>query len=122
MSVLRLAAASEAALAVALLIDPQLVFGLLLSANASGAAIVVARFAGLAFLGLSLACWPERGASVPRPALRAMLAYNALAALYLVSLGWAGDWVGPLLWPAAVIHAALAVGCMVVRPGAAGAS
>jgi hydrogenase/urease accessory protein HupE len=120
MNVLRLAAAAEGALAVALLIDPQLVFGLLLSANVSGAAIVVGRFAGLAFLGLSLACWPERGASARRLALRAMLAYNALATLYLVSLGSAGEWVGPLLWPAAVIHAALTVGCIVVLRRAGG--
>jgi len=113
MRVLALAAASEAALGVALLLDPPIVFRLLLGAEASGAGLVLSRVAGIALLGLSLACWPDRGASVRRPALRAMLAYNALATLYLVYLGIGGEWVGRLLWPAVVLHAVLTTWCFV---------
>jgi hypothetical protein len=40
-----------------------------------------------------------------------MLVYNALATLYLAFLGLATH-VGVLLWPAAVLHAALAVWCL----------
>ena len=33
--------------------------------------------------------------------------YNLLITLYLLYLGIRGEWVGLLLWPAVVIHAAL---------------
>ena len=122
MRVLAVAAASEAMLAVALLLDPPLVFRLLLGTEASGAALVMGRVAGIALLGLALACWPEPGASGQRPALRAMATYNALATLYLVYLGLGGAWVGPLLWPAGLLHAVLTAGCLVAlrREGPAG--
>ncbi len=113
MRVLAFAAACEATLGVALLLDPPIVFRLLLAAEASGAGLVVGRVAGIALLALSLACWPGRGASVRRPALRAMLTCNALATLYLVYLGIGGEWVGRLLWPAVVLHAVLTIGCVV---------
>ncbi len=107
MRVLALAAACEATLGMALVLHPPLVFRLLLGAEASGAAPAMGRVAGIALLALALACWPDRGASVRRPALRALLTYNALATLYLVYLGIGGEWVGRLLWPAVVLHAVL---------------
>jgi len=113
MRVLALAAACEATLGVALL----------LGAEASGAGPVMGRVAGIALLGLSLACWPDRGAGARPPALRAVLGYNGLATLYLVHLGIGGEWVGPLLWPVAVLHAVLAIWCIVAlrrREAAAG--
>ena len=36
-----------------------------------------------------------------------MLIYGAAVTLYLSYLGIRGDWVGPLLWPAVVLHAVL---------------
>ena len=36
-----------------------------------------------------------------------MLTYSALVTLYLLYLGIRGEWVGPLLWPAVVLHAVL---------------
>jgi hypothetical protein len=107
MRVLALAAVCEATLGVALLLDPPIVFRLILGAEASAAGLVMGRVAGIALLALSLACWPERGASDRRPALRGMLAYNALATLYLLYLGIEGEWMGRLLWPAVVLHAVL---------------
>ncbi len=112
MTVLAVCAVSEAALAVALLLDPPLVFRLLLEAEASGTAVVAGRLAGIALLGLALACWPERDAN-DRAALRAMLFYNALATLYLAYLGLAGERAGLLLWPAALVHAVLTAYCFV---------
>jgi hypothetical protein len=122
MKLLALAAAGEAALAVALLLDPRLVYQWLLGADASGAALVMGRVAGIALLGLALACWPERGTSGHRAALRAMATYNALATLYLLGLGLGGTWVGPLLWPAGILHAVVTAGCLVAlrREGPAG--
>ena len=33
--------------------------------------------------------------------------YSALATLYMAFLGVTGEWVGPLLWPAMLVHALL---------------
>ena len=97
--VLLLAAVSEAATGLALLIVPSLVGRLLLGAELSGVSIPVARVTGIALIALGVACWPGR------TALCGMLTYSALATLYLLFLGIRGNWVGPLLWPAVAAHA-----------------
>ena len=56
-------AACEATLGAALWIAPSLVLRLLLGAEASGTALVLGRFAGIAWLSLALACWPARETS-----------------------------------------------------------
>jgi len=94
------AAAGEAATGLALLIVPSLVGHLLIGAEITGTAVIVARVAGIALIGLGLACWPG-------PPLVGMLTYGALATLYLAYLGIQGEWAGPLLWPAVVLHAVL---------------
>ncbi len=86
----------------ALLIVPALVGRLLLGAELSGVAVVVARVAGIALLALGVGCWPG-------PASLGMLTYNALATAYLGWLAAGGQWAGPLLWPAVGLHAALTV-------------
>lgn len=76
----------------------------------SGGGIPLGRVAGVALLGLGLACWPGRqAADGGSPAFRAMLIYNALVALYLGYLGTVGHLGGLLLWPAAVLHAVVAL-------------
>jgi hypothetical protein len=83
---------------------------LLLGANLSPDAVPVARVAGLALLGLGLASWPGRArAESNGPAFRAMLVYNALVALYFIHLATARHVAGPLLWPAVVVHALVAL-------------
>ena len=42
--------------------------------------------------------------------LTAMLAYNLLVTAYLTYLGFGGNLVGRLLWPAVGIHAVLTLG------------
>jgi len=98
--VLVFAAIGEAATGLALLIVPSLVGHLLIGAEITGAAVIVARVAGIALIGLGLACWPG-------PPRVGMLTYGALVTLYLAYLGIQGEWVGPLLWPAVVLHAVL---------------
>jgi hypothetical protein len=98
---LLLAAVSEAATGLALLIVPSLAGRLLLGQELAGVAIPVARVLGIALIALGIACWPGR------TALCGMLTYSALATLYLLYLGIRGEWVGPLLWPAVVLHAVL---------------
>ena len=91
---LALAAASEAALGLALLVYPPIVIRLLLGAEIIGVGDVVSRFAGIALIGLGLACWPNGSAHQP---LHGMLTYSTLATLFLVYVGVRGQRVGVLL-------------------------
>jgi hypothetical protein len=98
--VLVLAAVSEAATGVALLIVPSLVGRLLLGVELTGVAIPVARVTGIALIALGVACWP----GTP---LVGMLTYSAAVTLYLAYVGFAGGLTGILLWPAVVLHVIL---------------
>ena len=101
--VLTVAAVLEVATGMALLIVPSLVGRLLFGAEFTGVANPVARVTGIALLALGVGCWPGS------TALCGMLTYGALATLYLAYLGVIGEWVGPLLWPAVVLHGILTV-------------
>ena len=96
--VLIFAAVGEAATGLALVIVPSLVGQLLLGEGLVGAAIPLARVAGIALIALAIACWPG-------PPLVGMLVYSAVVTLYISYLGLAGGMSGVLLWPAAVLHA-----------------
>jgi len=91
------ASIAEAATGAALLIAPSLVAQLLLGEQLAGLAIPVARVAGLALIGLAIACWPG-------PPAAGILAYSAMATLYLAYLGLAAGLTGILLWPAIILH------------------
>ena len=101
--VLLLAAVSEAATGLALLIVPSLVGRFLLGAELTGVSVPVARVTGIALIALAVACWPGR------TALCGMLTYSVLATAFLAYLGIRGHWVGPLLWPAVAAHAVLTI-------------
>jgi len=92
-----LAAAAEAATGLALLVVPSFVGQLLFGAEFTGVAIPLARVLGIALIALGVACWPGTHQV-------GMLTYSALATLYLAYVGFAGDSVGILLWPAVVVH------------------
>ncbi len=109
--VLALAAAGEITTGLALLIVPSLVGQLLLGEALAGVAIPVARVAGIALIGLGIACWP----GTP---LLGMLTYSSAVALYLAYLGLTGVSSGILLWPAVVVHLALTV--LLIRERAGG--
>jgi hypothetical protein len=98
--VLVLAAVSEGAMGLALLIVPSLVGQLLFGTELTGIATIVARVTGIALLALGIASWP----STP---LVGMLTYSAAVTLYLAYLGLAGGFSGILLWPAIVVHVIL---------------
>jgi len=98
--VLVLAAVSETATGVALLIVPSLVGQLLFGTELTGIALTVARVAGIALIALGVACWPG-------PPLAGMLIYNAAVTLYLTYIGFAGHLTGILLWPVVVLHVIL---------------
>ena len=101
---LSFAAVAEALTGVALMAAPSIVGRLLLGAELSGVSVAVARVAGIALVALGVACYP--GEAVGRGRC-GMLTYSLLVTLYLVYLGFTGEWVGRLLWPAVAIHVAL---------------
>jgi hypothetical protein len=100
--VLVLAAVSEAATGLALVIAPSLVARLLLGEELSGIAVPVARVAGIALIALGVACWPGM-------ALVGMLTYSVAVTGYLAYLGFTGVSTGILLWPAVILHVILTV-------------
>jgi hypothetical protein len=101
--VLTVAAVAEVATGMALLIVPSLVGRLLFGAEFTGVANPAARVTGIALLALGVGCWPRS------TALCGMLTYSTLATFYLTYLGVIGEWLGPLLWPAVVLHGILTV-------------
>ena len=106
----------EFATGLALIAAPALVARLLLGADIAGTAVLLARFLGVGLLALGLACWPGKGSITSiAPAFRAMLVYNALVALYLGYVATITHVAGPLLWPAAAIHAVVALLLVWVR-------
>lgn len=96
------AAVAETLTGLALILVPSLVGWLLMSQELAGVATAVARVAGIALIGLGLACWPG-------PPILGMLIYSTSIALYLGFLGLAGGANGVLLWPAVSAHAGLTV-------------
>lgn len=102
--VLAVAATGEALTGLALLVVPETVIRLLLGAEISGAAIPLARVAGMSLIALGAACWPN---GEMKRALGGMLIYSLTVMLYFLFLGFDGHWAGPLLWPAVAVHAIL---------------
>jgi hypothetical protein len=96
-----------------LIADPVLVARVLLDADLSSSGVAVGRLCGIGLLSLGLAGWPS-GENVPASALRALFAYNVLAAFYLGYLRVGGGFVSYLLWPACILHAVLAL--LMARP------
>jgi hypothetical protein len=102
---LTIAAITEVATGLALLVVPSLVVRLLFGEEATGVAVPIARVTGSALLGLGVACWPSRNSL---RAVQGMLTYDLLAALYLIYVAVNGP-AGILLWPVVVIHAGLSI-------------
>jgi hypothetical protein len=83
----------------------RLVYG----ADATGVVITLGRMTGFGLLGLGLACWPARGAGISAPAIRGLLAYNALLTALFTYLAFSRVPVGFFFWPALVLHVVLTV-------------
>src|SRR4051812_11927105 len=108
----------ETGTGLSLLVLPTVPLALLLgSSEAAPETLLVGRVAGAALLGIGVACWLTRH-DERTPAqlglLAGILLYNVAVA---VLLGFAGadlEMAGIVLWPAVVLHTALAVWCLVV--------
>ena len=110
-----LTAIIEAATGLALIAVPAIVVRLLLGAEISGASMPLGRVAGAALLALGVACWlarDDRQSRATRGLMVAMLIYNLVATAVLAFAGIGLGFVGIALWPAVVLHAAMAVWCV----------
>jgi len=87
-----------------LLAWPPIVLRLLFGGEISGAGFLMSRIAGIALIGLGVACRPS---SAVFQSLNGMLTYSTMAMLYLIVVGVRGEGVGPLLWLAVAAHAIL---------------
>jgi hypothetical protein len=105
---LSVAAAIEILAGLILAASPSLVARLVFNADLSHVGEAIGRLGGFGLFALGVACWPRGGRFGPST-VRGLLSYNALAAIFFLWLGIRGELVGVLLWPAAVLHAALSV-------------
>jgi hypothetical protein len=112
---LTLTALIEVAAGLALLAVPGIAVRLLLGCEISGASIPLGRVAGAALFALSVACWLARydaQSCAARGVTTAMTLYNLGAAVILGVSGTQLHPVGIALWPAVILHAAMAVWCI----------
>jgi hypothetical protein len=103
-----------------LLVLPSIPLALLLGVEgAAPETIVVVRLAGAALLAIGVACWGARN-DHGRPAqlglLAGVLTYDVAAAVLLAYAGFVLSMAGLALWPAVVLHAALAFWCLACLP------
>ena len=119
--ILAITAVAETATGLLLLAVPSLavhaLFGIEIL-DVDGLSIIMSRIAGVALIGLGVACWPNR-VSQPRTPLSdanpgnyqlyGMLTYSILITLYLIRIGVRGAPVGAFLWPAVIVHAILII-------------
>jgi quinol-cytochrome oxidoreductase complex cytochrome b subunit len=112
----------ETAAGICLLFLPAVVFAALLGlVDATEEAIFIGRLAGAALLALGVASWMAR-TDTHTPAqfwlLTGLFIYNVAASTLIGVAGAVLKMVGVLLWPAAILHAVLAVWCFIcLRPG-----
>jgi hypothetical protein len=92
-----------------LILAPATVVQLLLGTHLSADGMPLARVAGAALLALGLACWPASQDTGAVGAFRGMLVYNVLVSSYLALIAVRHQAGGPLLWPAAIFHAIVAL-------------
>jgi hypothetical protein len=102
---------------IALMALPEVVVWILLGAPlGTPAGVIIARLAGAALFSLGIACWSVSRDAQSRAASRiaaAMLFYNIAAAGLLMSARYGAGMSGIGLVPAAVLHAAFGVWCVV---------
>jgi hypothetical protein len=100
----------------ALLAVPSVPLVLLLGVSSTGPEVVlIARVTGAALLAIGVASWLARGdkeSPAQRGLVIAVLIYDGAAAALLGYAGLALSMAGIALWPAVVLHVALAIWCV----------
>jgi hypothetical protein len=100
------ASLAEAGFGLLLLAYPPLVGQLLFGVDIFGMEVIFSRLTGACLIALAVACWPIGDV---RGGLYGILTWSVLAMLYLLRVGIRGAPVGPILWPALVVHGVIAV-------------
>ena len=105
----------ETGAGVALIFIPSVVVKLLLGVPLDApAAVALGRLTGGALFALGIACWFACGDAKSRAArgiVSAMLFYNLAAVAVFLWAGLGLKLAGVALWPAILLHAAMAVWC-----------
>ena len=83
----------------------QLLFG----AMPEGIGVTWARFAGIALIGLGIACLPSNQAEARRGTVRGLMIFNIGATLFFAWVGLATAFRGVMLWPVVILHAVIAL-------------
>ena len=107
--ILAITAVLEAATGLLLVIYPPIALRALFGVeilDVDGLSVLMSRIAGVALIGLGVACWPSNSG---RQQLYGMLTYSVLVMLYLIRIGVRGAPVGPFLWPAVIVHGVLII-------------
>jgi hypothetical protein len=106
----------EAGAGVALGCFPPAVVALLLGSGLdTPAAVILGRLTGVALLALGVACWLARNDTQGRAArglILAVVVYNLGAVMLFLFAAIGPGLRGVALWPAAILHAAMAVWCI----------
>jgi hypothetical protein len=87
---------------------PNVPCRLLFAVTPEGIATPLARFAGVALLGLGVACLPSKLAGSCQGAVLGLLAFNIGAAIFCTWVAVATLFRGFLLWPVIMLHAVIA--------------
>ena len=107
---------TEVGTGLALLVVPSVPLALLLGVSATvPEALLIGRVTGAALLAIGVASWLARGdrqGPAQLGVLTGVLIYDGAAAALLAYAGLVLSMAGALLWPAVVIHTALAVWCL----------
>jgi len=107
-SVVIAAAWFEIAVGVIFLTMPDIPCQLLFAARPEGVSMPLARFAGVGLAALGLACVPAAATGLRRGAVLALFVFNVGVAILFALVGVNKALRAFLLWPAVILHAAIA--------------
>jgi hypothetical protein len=111
---LKITALIEVGAGLGLVAVPAFVVRLLLGGELLGAGIPLGRVAGVALFALAIACWlasADTQNCAARGIVSAMVLYNLGVVLILSVVGLQSQPIGIALWPAVILHLAMALWC-----------
>ncbi|HEU4837339.1 MAG TPA: hypothetical protein VFS90_23115 [Pyrinomonadaceae bacterium] len=79
------------------------------AATPDGVASVFARFAGIALIGLGIACLPSQLAGTNRNAVLGLFVFNVAVTIFFAWVAMATTFRGMVLWPVVILHAVISL-------------